>query len=138
MPTLTEQIATQESALALLKQQAINEGEAPVSKKLVDDVMNGVVALKLGEDAVDCTNMKSKGVTTALDAVDGQWVTVTLPTNTAVGDAKALLFAQHAVLTSGPMGGQRIDLNGDTGPIEIRLHHKKLARWIYESEKTFA
>ena len=146
MPVTQAEIDAAQDAADALKNQQINESEAPVSKKLVDDVMNGVVSLKppdpgqgiVGEPAVDCTNMKAKGITTGLDVVDGKWATVILPTDTATGDAKALLFAQHAVLTSEKMGGQRIDLNGDAGPIEVRIHHAKLARWIYDSEKTFA
>lgn len=137
MATLQEQISEQEASLAALKQRAVNESEAPVSRQFVEDVLNGVAAMG-GEPNVDCVNMKAKGITTGIDAVDGGWVTITLPTNTATGDVKALLLAQYGILTSPTMKGERIDPNEDAGPIVIRLNHLKAARWIYDSEKTFA
>ena len=82
--------------------------------------------------------MTAKGVVTGLDVVDGEWVELTLPIDTATSDDKALLRSFHAVLTSEDIGGQRVDLNGDGGPIVVRLHHKKAARCMKDFEAFFA
>lgn len=139
MPTLKEDIAQAEENLAALRQRAIEETQAPISKQLVDDVMNGVVSLNppqpeygnTGEPPVDRVKMKGKGIAVAMDPVDGQWCVVTLPIG-APGPDNAFLhgFAAELLLCK----GQRIDMNGDAGPMEIRCHHKKVARLIYDYE----
>ena len=139
MATLQEQIDAAEATAAALRQQQINETDAPISKQFVDDVMNGVLAIKppdpeqsvTGEPLVDCTKMKGKGITVSLDPQDGQWCIVNLPIGAPSPD-NAFLHGFAAELQL--CGGQRVDLNGDAGPMEIRCHHKKAARLIYDYE----
>ena len=143
MPTQQEIDAAQ-AAVDALKQQKVNEDGAPVSKQYVDDVMNGVVAINPAPDTegnpkevpTETTNIKAKGITTSLDVVDGEWVELTLPLSGTVDD-KALMRSFHAVLIANA-GGQRIDLNGDGGPIVVRLQHKKAARYLKDFEAFFA
>ena len=133
MPTLQEQIDAAEATAAALKQQKVNEDGAPISKQHLDDVISGVKPAVAGKTPVALTNIAAKGIMTEVDAIDGDWCVVVLPTDTAKGADLALLKALCAVMQKD--GAQVVSL-GD--PVKVRWGKHKLALALTEFEGFFA
>jgi hypothetical protein len=115
MAVTQKEIDDAQAAADLLRQQKVNEDGAPISQKFLDDVIAGTVTAPGASAPKALANIAAKGITTEADVVDGEWVTISLPTDTATAADKVLLKAFCATLQA--KGAQLVSL-GD--PVKLR------------------